>query len=248
LRHTVLPQLLSLNPNTEDAILRFSENARRDDEALYAIAESYRSVTDTKTLASLPFAVISRVLLIKYREKAHNEISHGLIQLAVQKLHLAQNGQFSGDLAFPGDVFLSLDRKTTVFLSDEDRACPLTETFTLSENTDTVFASRFRVVVTAEVSPPDHALFSFSVPKAKLSQITVRSRCEGDTYRSGSMTRNIKKMLCDKKVPRHLRNALPFFLYRDRILFIPYLPYSDILTAWAHSDNDTCRISILPLS
>ena len=61
------------------------------------------------------------------------------------------------------------------------------------------------------------------------------------------MTRNVKKMLCDYHIPTHERDTLPFFYYRDTLVFIPYLPYSDLLREWQATTEETYRINVFKL-
>lgn len=69
LRHTVLPLLRSINPSVDEALLRLSEAAERDEELLTDYAESKRmdALTDSgeyelQALMSLPASIRYRVL------------------------------------------------------------------------------------------------------------------------------------------------------------------------------------------
>ena len=246
IRHNVLPQLEAINPDAIQAILRFSALARRDDEALYEIAERYRDETSTEVLAKLSFAILLRVLLIKYREKAHNEIRADHLSLAAEKIVLANQRKFSGSLSLPGKITLFISQTEVAFLSSDELLSPDPSEKPLSPDHETRL-SHYRIVVTRPEDAPKDADFSFSVPKTALDGITVRTRRKGDSYRSGNMTRSIKKLLCDRHVPAYERDALPFFLYRESLLFIPHLPPSDRLREWQRRSEEQYQISVIKL-
>lgn len=244
IRHTVLPTLDTINPEFENAILRFSSDAREDDDALYAIAKTYADCDDTQTLAKLPLAILRRVLLIKYRKIAHNEISRLHLVTACEAIVLAACGNFRGELSFPASLSLAITQSTVFFKRDGEKSEKITEAISLCENTDILFCNRFRITVTdADQTADKNARFTLTVPRECLKDLTVRSRREGDRYRRGDMTRNVKKMLCDAKVPLALRDALPLILYQEAIVYVPFLAPSDLVTKWA-SANSCYRISI----
>jgi len=246
IRHTVIPALESVRHDAVKAILRFSESARQDDEALYCMANDYEAITDTAALAKLPKALLLRVLVIKYRKIANNEISNEHLLLAATKIILAAQGQFSGYLSLPGKITLAIDRHHTVMVN----AISYTNTvvpITLSAEFNGIFASQYRICVTPCELESTDALFSIVLPKSILPDITVRTRLEGDKYRYGKMTHKVKKLLCDYHIPRHARSTLPFFLYRKSILYIPGLPQSDLLKQFSDCTEERCRISVFSI-
>ena len=40
-------------------------------------------------------------------------------------------------------------------------------------------------------------------------EITVRSKRDGDTIKSGGVTKKLKRIFCDRHIPSHLRYAVP---------------------------------------
>ena len=54
-------------------------------------------------------------------------------------------------------------------------------------------------------------------------------------------------MLCDAKIPKEERDALPFILYDNIILFVPYLAPSDLYQTMSNTDKKTYRISIFQI-
>ena len=66
--------------------------------------------------------------------------------------------------------------------------------------------------------------------------LSARSRKDGDSYRYGSMTRKVKKLLSEKKLPLDYRDTLPIITSGDNIVWIPGFPVSD---AFLPQDNES---------
>lgn len=241
IRHEILPKLAAINPALHEAILRFSKLAREDDEALIATAKQYEDCNDTKILSSLSSAILRRVLLIKYRRIAHNEVRSEQLVRACEKISLAASHRFSGMLSFPGNLVLAINAKETAFYRND--VTPIDTPISLTPDSDFIFQGSYRITVT-ENEPSDMPLISLTVPKDALDQITVRSRQNGDRYRQNNMTRSIKKMLCDSKIPAVCRDTLPLILYRNEIIFVMHLPTSDSYQTLSTQSEKTYRISI----
>lgn len=54
-----------------------------------------------------------------------------------------------------------------------------------------------------------------------INNLYVRSRRPGDAYRYGGMTRKVKKLFCDAKLPSETRRKLPLLCDEEGILWIP---------------------------
>lgn len=241
IRHEILPKLEVINPSLHEAVWRFSQTAREDDDALTAMAEAYRDVTDTKALASLPRAILRRVLLIKYRKIAHNEVRSDQLAASCEKLSLAAENRFSGMVTFPGNWVLSINAKETNFY--RNGISPIDTPIPLSRDSDFIFQGRYRITVTAP-KPTDAPLVTLAVSEETLSHLSVRSRQNGDRYRQNHMTRSVKKMLCDCKIPAVLRDTLPIILYQNEILFVMHLPISDRYQTLRNESQNSYHISI----
>lgn len=54
-----------------------------------------------------------------------------------------------------------------------------------------------------------------------INNLYIRSRLPGDAYRYGGMTRKVKKLFCDAKLPMETRRKLPLLCDEKGILWIP---------------------------
>ncbi len=71
--------------------------------------------------------------------------------------------------------------------------------------------------------------------------LRVRTRTEGDTIRYGGMTRRVKKLFSDRKLPLAVRDTLPILLDDDGIFWLPGFPLRDGLSV----SNDFAADEIL---
>ena len=50
--------------------------------------------------------------------------------------------------------------------------------------------------------------------------LCVRSRKDGDAYRFGKVTRKLKKLFIDDKIPSAKRSLIPIVSFRDDVLWV----------------------------
>ncbi len=71
-------------------------------------------------------------------------------------------------------------------------------------------------------------LYEVKLNKEKINApLYVRSRREGDTIRSGKMTKKLKKLFVDKHIPSHLRHKIPLILMDGEIISVPNVATKD---------------------
>jgi len=72
------------------------------------------------------------------------------------------------------------------------------------------------------------SLINISLNNDKIKgTVFVRNRRESDVYFIGGHHRKVKKLFCDKKIPREKRDALPIICDEEGILWIPGFPPRD---------------------
>lgn len=236
IRHEILPLMTRINPHAEEAALRFSEAAREDDAYLYSLAEPYAACTSIKTLASLDNALLNRTLLIKLRQNANNEITSTHLSLLRDRLRMAAAGSFSGRLSLPGKIAVEMKNGTLSVLPDiREKPIPPAASSPLSMplqvGEEVLFHERYRVrLYDSPLSEPILSRADYSIVIAKEAvqgSLFLRERHEGDLYRAGGITRKIKKLLNERKIPLEERAHLPFICDHAGILFVPSLPPAD---------------------
>ena len=249
IRHRVLPLLRTINPEAEEAVLRFCEMARQDDAFLFRMAEEYAQTEDTPLLSSLDKAILSRVLLIKARSFANTEISEKHIRELMDKIQQAAMNAFRGSISLPGNLTALITPQTFLFTNTPPAKTPFTQNcdpVSLVPGQKVLFAGRYQVRLEAECLPSQTAktnrLVAYIAKNSVCGSLFLRCRTEGDRYVAGGMTRNIKKMLCDAKIPLEKRASLPLLCDDSGILFVPYLMVAD--RAKPQSNSPCYRLEI----
>ncbi|MCR4907107.1 MAG: tRNA lysidine(34) synthetase TilS [Clostridiales bacterium] len=241
LRLSVLPAVRTIYPSPEEAVLRMSELARRDDEALEALARA--EITDNgiarDRFASLDPAVASRVLRLLAAEAGGSVPEEGHVRTI---LTLARE-EGARRVSLPGGVECRIgrDRVTVAALSDEKTFPP----FRYPEDGDrfenALGAVTFRLgmppggdsgAIPAEADEDEENIYKKSISVSlnfdKMKDaLQIRARENGDVIRFGGMTRRVKTLFSDRKIPADLRSLVPILSDGDGIVWIPGFPPRD---------------------
>ena len=76
-------------------------------------------------------------------------------------------------------------------------------------------------------APADMELYFTLALKNVNGALVARSKRDADTIRHGKMTKKVKRIFNDKKIPTHLRDKIPMICDDDGIVAIPALAVRD---------------------
>lgn len=244
IRHEILPRLRHLNPSVESATVRFSSLMREDAAYLQSQAKIYAACDDVATLANLPQPILSRVLLIKIRRKVNNDISPfcayaddpsanisaNVINALCRAIRQTRKGEPARRFSLPGKRSL-LIQNGKVIIAEDSPASPLEKSpqppkavpLVMGEN---FFSEAWSIGVYENetlVPPKDPRIFAHAIlAKEKIRGVLyARTRQALDCYRIRRMTKKIRKMLCDKKIPPAVRDSLPVICDDEGPLAVP---------------------------
>lgn len=183
IRHQVMPILESENPKLAENLSAMALRLRADEAALAEMAAA--QPVQVSTLRQLHSAVRSRVLehFLKENGVKEPEAEHiSLVDALIFSEKPSARAQFPGGVT----VWRSYDRLLAV-QGEQPVQMPCLQVKPATEiiNTDTLFTIG------------DHG------------NLTVRSRQSGDTIRLPGGTKSLKKLFIDRKIPAHLRAAVP---------------------------------------
>ena len=247
LRLKVLPEFRTVFPDPEGAVSRMTELLRQDEEFLEERADAVVSggALKRETLLALSPAEASRVLR-KMAEAAGGKVPEALHVKAV--LSMARAGG-SGSLSLPGEIRCVLDGES-VRMEPECRGAgaagedgPESAQIPADFPGGAVREDGFcRLLCFPEEAFPSIELYSEeNIYKSSISAslcfdkisfaCRVRVRKPGDVIRFGGMTRRVKTLFSDKKLPAPVRASLPVIEDGEGVLWIPGFPPRDG-TAW----------------
>ena len=70
-----------------------------------------------------------------------------------------------------------------------------------------------------------------------LGSLYARERRAGDKIRINGMSKSIKKLMCDKKIPLELRPRIPVLCVKDEIVAVPFIGVSDSVKVTKNTKN-----------
>ena len=227
IRNTVLPAIRGLCEDAEASVTRSSDNLRSDDDYISGVAEellSTRESISADELSTLHSAVFFRVVSLM-AARLHSSVEKKHLT-AIRALLCKDN--FSYDL--PGGVSFVCERGVcSVRRRDEsfEFDYPVSEGVNLFSDFDA------ELVVSTRQNPEISSnVYKISI-QAKLSSVIIdgemrlRSRRDGDTVFYGGHHHKLKKIMCDKKVPRSVRELIPVLCDDRGVVWVPGLPPRD---------------------
>ena len=243
IRGEVIPILRRLAPECARSAASGASLVRRDDEYLNSLASAAVAGRDRVPLGDLRAlgdAVLSRALLEMYTAARGERTDFSSVHIA-DCIALIR-GAGHGEICLPGAISMLAECGAVRFAPTvrgksgvEFCEVLLSEGETPCEKTVRTPAHAVRVAPggtnygaadceNGEISGSDINIYkkfiyiTVGFDKIKGS-LTVRNRRPGDTIVLRGMTRKLKKLLCDAKIPD--RDRLPVFADDDGVLFVP---------------------------
>lgn len=233
IRKMIVPALKSNGADVYSSVARMCANLREDDDFIRSEAESFLiSGTPTRErLSSLHDALLTRVLRLMYLKAGGDR---PLSRVNVRDVIGIIRGGANGEISLPGglcafaenDAFYFGVKKTDEQISEE-RILPLDgEPFFFGDS-----AAAFLSEPTAKIEQ-NEIIYNLSIHKATdfdkiKGNVYVRRRLPGDRYRYGGMTRKVKKIMAEKRIPASERGSVFVFCDDCGILWIPGFPLRD---------------------
>lgn len=237
LREEILPRLTRLRPDPEAAVTRLSANLREElalrESALDDFFVRYvkDGCADRRALVSLPSPLRTRAVLRLYREAGGRGMP---TQCQLRALFAREDGSrrtrrhdLSGGMRviFEGDRVFLLPRGEDTPRPRQSYDLPLSLGCNkIGENGEAelwLFSSR-----NVEFERANRNIYNLFI-QASLASATMkgtlsaRSRRAGDAYRTGGMTRSVRRLLSSAHHPAALRELLPVVTDARGILWVP---------------------------
>lgn len=245
IRNEIIPRLTKINENPEKMCTRMSSNLREDGDFLSQLAirffkqKQINGVFLKQDFLTLEKPIFSRVLMLMCKreglpvpEKVHIDSIFELLggkdftfSLSGKKNFVSAEGKiFIGDaVAQKEDFYYKLNEGINKFSEFESIILLSRE-----KNYD-CFSNIYKKSIQVK--------FKFDIIS---NGLYIRSKSDGDFYRFNGMTRKLKKLFNDKKIPLSERKDIPVFCDDEGILFVPGFNIRD-----GESDGDVWYVTIL---
>ncbi len=218
IRLEAIPALKKINPSIENACLRMTDTLRELEQYLKLQIENNLSLylhqgtfcIPVNVAKSLPSFLLREILIEAFKKLTGKTLSYKKVT-AIEKL-LQSNGYSEFHL---GNGYIAAKRQRDLCLK---KLLPNKKFF-------------FKVTsLPARVVLPSGEVLEFNLKEGhpianyeefKTKGIIVRNRQPGDRVRFGNLSKSLKKLLIEKKIPADERDSIPVILVGDRIAWIP---------------------------
>ncbi len=232
IRNEIIPKFRKLNDSPERMCTRLSSLLREDSDYLFELAERFLNenekdgIIKKESIVSLKKPVFSRVLMLMCKkhampspEKVHVDSIYNL--LCGEDFSVSLPG---GKSFVSRDGFVSISEVTD---EKEEFYFEISEGINKFPNFDSIillskdknydcFSNIYKKSIQVKIK--------FDIINSGLH---IRSKADGDSYRYGNMTRKLKKIFNDRKVPNAKKGKIPVFCDCQGILWVPGLPLRD---------------------
>ncbi|MBR5322968.1 MAG: tRNA lysidine(34) synthetase TilS [Clostridia bacterium] len=235
IRHNVVTELKKINPSLEEAVSNMCDSIRRDLDYIASCIDSNRNYT-TEELASLHPSLLSRILIGMYENSTDNGSLGSVHLLNMSELvcsYVKNDCKEVKKLSLPNKIDFVITPEKVYFekqtqeksLNKRNLSFGLTE---FEETGDALFISENKKDIEYVTSKNVYKISTHTiVKKSALDGTIIRGRIAGDVFVFSNMTKKVKKMLNEAKVPLSKRDILPLICDKDGIIWIPGFPVRD---------------------
>lgn len=231
IRNEIIPLFEKLNPTPENAINRLTSNLRQDSEFLELTADNFLNTTlkDGKIKASallnLHPAILYRVLTVFAKTAGVSPLEAVHVNSISELLPC---GDFK--ISLPGN-FDFISERDECFIAPRGEKAEFN--FPLRPGINEFQGFSDLIILSGEkVNDYYPNVYKFSI-QVKFNfdiidkALYLRSRIDGDSYKYGKITRKIKKLFNDKKLPQSKKSDVPILVHGNNIIFVPGFSVAD---------------------
>lgn len=244
IRASVIPILKSLNPEASELSVRSCAVLRSDCEYLDSLARKYISEKDCNLaakLAELEEPIFNRVMLLLSADISDSMPEYTHIRALKE---LVKKGREHSSLSLPGRKRAVIERGRLLFCEDERDGgkspdIPEERLLFMGEN---LFGEYVLTVERCDSTDSSHStpqiqkneeniykLFTqVSLQSDKIiGKLRVRCRVSGDRIRNGGMSKDVRKLFSEKRIPIEKRASYPLICDESGVLYIPNIAVRD---------------------
>ncbi len=223
IRHNIIPVLSDINPSFLNSVRRLTQSLSEDEEFLNSEAEKLYSdsqidgVFSVPKLSSAPLSLKKRVII--------NILSKECSQMPTAKnVDAVLNLLDKGGSTQVGDGIIFRIRKGVLEKApDTDEISSWSVDFTEGKVNTPYKTLKIHKNIYISTQKVNKHLLADTIDCGKIiGNITIRSRCAGDTFTSAEskMTKSLKKLFNEKAIPPENRNKIPIISDDMGILWI----------------------------
>lgn len=240
IRLNVIPELKKINSAAVKNASRLSEIMRETEAYLDEAADKFISDKksekgiSTEEIADLPSPVRAKVFAKLYGGRLEAVHTDALFELCEKSVP-------HSSVSLPEKTTAVIENGCLNFLPSTCEKAPALPFDVMLEKGKNNLGNRFSVVISDSKAVDG---ITAAVATDKISgNLFARQRISGDRIRIGGMSKSVKKLMCDKKVPLEFREHLPVIYDQNGIVYIPYLGIRDGMSA--KNDDKVTYITLI---
>ena len=256
IRAEIIPALEKINGNAVENASRLSESLRKDALCLEGMTDWFldemnedMSFECEKILGSPP-AIANRALMALFDEVSCGGSLEAVHVEAIREL--CRNARPHSVLNLPCGVDAKIEEGKLYFEKRRQAVAP-PEDFEIVLSEGINFISDIHTEIIIGNSQKTKNIYKKSIllylDSDKIcGSLKARNRRAGDKIRSGGMNKNVKKILCDKKIPLDTRYRLPILFDDEGLVAVPLCCVRDGAEHKGKTDADSrlcVRINLL---
>ncbi len=250
IRNRIVPLLGTITNDPVDSVSRMCSILRADDDYILSAADSFIDKNGCGTqsldkLLNLHNAVLSRVIERLYRfAGGKRTLSKTHVDSVIDAIRNKKGTVF---LSLPDGIFFTRSGESVYFSIGRLHCDGIEGAFHLKVDGEPfVFGD---VAVAASTNPLPTLFLQENIYNLSIHKLTnfdkikgdifIRGRVDGDSFRFGGITRKVKKLFSEKKIPFDKRNRLPIIADNDGIIWIPGFPLRDGVSPSSVNGNES---------
>lgn len=219
LRNEVLSGLIGRFDEPFSMFARFSKNLREDEDFISSLANEFissHSVIRNKDLTTLHKALLLRVLSLMCGMSLSESLFEDLASLLMK-----DNFEYT----LSGNKKIKCERGVITILESKSESEGFYYDLHKGINEIEEFSSDI-IISESEIPKSSLNVYSFSIQRKISSAIIesgifIRNKKDGDTIFYGGMTRKLKKLFSDRKLPSYVKERIPVFCDGIGVLWVP---------------------------
>lgn len=252
IRAQIIPIMKQINSGAVRNAARMSETLREDSLCLEGLVDDFIAelncdcAIELKKFSSSHAAVVNRALV-----RIYSVISGGntLEQVHINALRsLAQNAVPHSSVSLPKGIEGVIENGKLCFRRKSELGNTVEDyLIELNEGRNIISQTNCEIFIGPSHSSKNIYKKSIlmSIDSAKINgAIIVRRRQSGDKIRMGGMSKSVKKLMCDKKIPLDVRSRIPMICDNDGILAIPFVGIRDNAKYKDEKSSDSSKTDI----
>ncbi len=225
IRHKIVPVIRELNPSLNDSVARLGASLRQDDEFLCSEANTFiqQYCKDAKLPRDKALLLHDSIAVRVLKSLSGENLDY---KSTLSCIDFIKNGMRGGVINLCKGVSFKCEGDYFTFLKTEDLA-GVEFCVPLKRGLNEIPHTGITVAYMCDEIPRDKALYCTLRLKSLVGELVARSRKEGDTVKHGKVTKKVKKILSERKIPSHLRDKIPLICDSEGIVAIPEILVRD---------------------